>query len=82
MSYPSDETIRMLRNVRDYAFTIWTRSQWLKADMEVIQQRPDWPTAAEAELEEALRHMNEATVAIKSALNKLRNLPVEPRQEG
>ncbi len=81
MSYPSDETIRMLRNVRDYAYTIWTRAQWAKADIEVIQQRPDWETAAEAELTEALKHTIEAMNAIKSALNRLKSLPVEPRPE-
>ncbi len=39
MSYPSDETIRMLHNIRDYAYTIWVRSQWLMTDVDIIQQR-------------------------------------------
>ncbi len=82
MPYPSDETIRMLRNVRDYAYTIYTRSHWIRADIEVIRQRPDWQTKAEEELLEALRLMDEAKAEIIKGLKDLQDKPVEPRQEG
>ena len=82
MSYPSDETIRMLHNVRDYAYTIWVRSQWLMTDVDIIQQRPDWETKAEEDIEAALEKVKEARIFLERALQRLKEKPVEPRQEG
>ena len=79
MSYPSDETIRMLRNVRDYAYTIWVRSQWLVADLDVLQQRPDWDTAAEEELTQTLEKLSLARAAVMRAIVTLKERPIEPR---
>ncbi len=81
MSYPSDETIRMLRDIRDCAFTIETRAQWVSVDVEIIQNRPDWETMAEDELTKALEHLNTARFRVLSSLKRLKEKPVEPRQE-
>ncbi len=73
---PPDETFRMLHNVRDYCFTILTRAKWVMVDVEVIQQRPDWETLAEAELQDSLDIVREAQTVLQSALKKLQDKPV------
>ncbi len=74
---PSDETMQMLRNIRDCAFTIETRAQWISVDVDIIQKRPDWETKAEEELARALAHLGVAKAQIESALRKLKAKPVE-----
>ncbi len=81
MSYPSDETIRMLCDIRNCAFTIETRARWISVDVEIIQHRPDWPTMAEEELEKALGHLNAATAIMHTAMRRLKEKPIEPRKE-
>ncbi len=71
------ETTRMLKNVQDYCFTIYTRATWAKHDIEVIQQRPDWKTAAEDDLLDAIVNIDRAKVALLAAYKQLQEKPVE-----
>lgn len=71
------ETARMLRNVQDYCFTIYTRAEWTRHDIEVIQQRPEWKTAAEDDMLDAINNIDRAKAALLIAYRAMKDKPVE-----
>ena len=73
----SEETDRMLRNVRDYCYTIEVRAQWAKADIEAVAARPDWKTAAEDDLLACMDYLADARAALLAAHKILQAKPVE-----